>query len=1421
VLLGLNGNPGGTSMELEYTLGDADGPTGPFTPLGVKTSGYSWNVTGLDYGKSYWFRARARNWVGIWTNYCDVTAWSTKAGPPDNFRNIDCSSATLTWAWDTRGGLRYNIYDNDSDTVIVGDIDGGATFTVETGLSPNVSYRRYMRAIRLGGSMIQYYAENLPEVSTTSSTVWENVCALNIPTPEAGDYLVIATMQGKASTSLGYFGEFRLVRDETRIISYSMDETDNYFHSFISSEVLSASGSDSYKYQLQIKSSTGSTYITTAQNAAIIAIRFPTGNYHSVDNPTGDSVQSNIYKNHSTITVTPVGSSDDYLIVHCSDYRSSMTGGAYTGNRLLEVGGTTEFTWSMRDQYNNINERFSEGGFSILKGISSDVTLASQYRSYSTSYLCYNNRSHIAALRLSDYMWAGYADNAIYTEQTYNSAAGIPAATVTFNVTKSQNYLLMGSCAIGVASTSTSYRPVAWLEHDDGGSTTVLGEMAFYERDSTVERASFAAARQLFLAAGSHTVRVMCKNGGSATTHNVRCPSVIALPLEGVIEELTSKTNTVEACTMAAVPIIDNTSATFVYANANSIYARVDANGNSPDTPIALEYARGDADGPTESFNPAGIQTFGYEWDLSGLTPDTSYWFRTRARNWVNIWTGYSSLAVVNTVTGVDASLNAPVALSYLSCSTTTLTWSWTDTNTDPNENGSDLYNADLDSIVISDIAADGNSTVESGLQPNNTYARYIRAFISLGGEKKYSSLSSTVTGITLSAVPGKPVFSLITTTSVKIDWAKNGNPPGWTVYEVARSDGGPWGTVTSTTAQNFTDIGLVANASYWYRIRSVNLDALPSAWGENAAFTTLPPGDPVVSIFSAPVLVYGPTASPPVSFTCDQDADFQIQLGGNGSPNNGTFLYSGSVTAGVPENQIFNRAADLIPDNTPLDIFVTCYDPGNTSKFGFKQCTIWDDHLAPTSNVTNPADGMFLATIDVISGTALDTGGANVGLVELVLLDDTDGLYYNNASNAFDSGSPLPFAVSNSSESWGMNTSLIFFTDTHTYKVASLATDTVGNVGPYSANRSFTIDASLPDLTINSPPAAPTPVIGPTVNANVQFQVNEDCDYFLRIGGNGSIGTGIAAGTGVAFADTPVNESVPATLFTDDAVERLHIIVRAHSNLAIVFKYRDIHDDQTAPASSVSTTLSGVMDPPPPIISGTASDDMAGVATVEIAIRDTNGLYFDPVSGSFKPGTTWVLAAGDTIWTYDTIDVTWRNKDYTISIRVTDAVGNIETKDVGTFTAVVPKTGGGFAGGGGGGGGCFLATACYSDCGLRIADCGLKEYRIVSNSTGTYYISPESFRKLETLRTFRDGVLSRYGWGRSFIRYYYRTSPALAGNIRSRPVAKTFTRWLIVTPAYLLAREALGESYLLRTLAFLALLSMLVMYRRRKFAAR
>ncbi|MHC4664048.1 MAG: phage tail protein, partial [Planctomycetota bacterium] len=714
-----NGNPADTGIELWYAIGDETGNTAALAKWnGTLTSGYSWNVTSLEANTSYWFQARAENWRGCFTDFCNITVWSTLPGVPV-LSCIDCASDSLTWAWTSNGGSAYEIFDNDTDVVVVSGIDGDATYTIETGLSPNNTYNRYMKAI-VGVPLTYYYAEYLNDVSTTSSVTWENVCTLQLSEPVAGDYQIIAVMQVKDGTNLGQRGYARFVKDDTDTLHIILDETDDKYHSFISTETLSASGSDDYKYQLQIMSAWSGEPIN-ASNSSIIAIKLPASGCYTIDNVTLDSTTSTSFVNHSLLTVSSSGPSDDFWIIHSANFKSNSQFGDPVSSRLFDLTGSNELTYSQRDEYSDTSEAFTQGGFSTIKGISSDVTLAAQYSGY-TSTTGYQNNTHIAAIRLNSFLWNGYGDNSLYaTEQSTQDTNGVVAVTKTFDVTAPQYYLIMGSCAIGHSSTSDW--PSAWLEHDCVSGTTNLGQMDCLERDLPTERGSFAAMRRMYLAAGNHTIRIKFSTSNGATFAFVRCPSVIAVPLEGIMPEYTDKSNVVDISTAAAIPFMDNSNTTFKDQANDSITVQVGLNGNPTGTTVELEYAFGDETGPIGPWIPAGSLTSGYTWAVDnsgqGLHPNTSYWFKSRAENWRGCLTDYCNVTVWSTLPG------GPTDFACIDCSSTTLTWMWTNNGGD----GFVIYNASDSSIVISDIDADATWTVETGLDPNTSYSRYIKSF--------------------------------------------------------------------------------------------------------------------------------------------------------------------------------------------------------------------------------------------------------------------------------------------------------------------------------------------------------------------------------------------------------------------------------------------------------------------------------------------------------------------------------------------------------------------------------------------------------------------------------------------------------------------------------------------------------------------
>ncbi|MGE5308017.1 MAG: putative Ig domain-containing protein [Deltaproteobacteria bacterium] len=100
--------------------------------------------------------------------------------------------------------------------------------------------------------------------------------------------------------------------------------------------------------------------------------------------------------------------------------------------------------------------------------------------------------------------------------------------------------------------------------------------------------------------------------------------------------------------------------------------------------------------------------------------------------------------------------------------------------------------------------------------------------------------------------------------------------------------------------------------------------------------------------------------------------------------------------------------------------------------------------------------------------------------------------------------------------------------------------------------------------------------------------------------------------------------------------------------------------------------------------------------------------------------------------------------------------IGSAEESAAGSTGTASSGSGGG---GGGGGGGCFIATAAYG--------------------------TPDA-PDVMVLRRFRDKCLMTTGWGRGFVRFYYRHSPSIACKIEHNDLAKRVVRSCLKPLVYL-----------------------------------
>jgi fibronectin type 3 domain-containing protein len=244
---------------------------------------------------------------------------------------------------------------------------------------------------------------------------------------------------------------------------------------------------------------------------------------------------------------------------------------------------------------------------------------------------------------------------------------------------------------------------------------------------------------------------------------------------------------------------------------------------------------------------PADSQSF----SDSGLTPATTYYYRVAASN-SDGQSGYSNVRSATTDTAPPTPPVAPSNLNGSATSSTSVDLFWTDQS--DNESSFDIYQAISPSgsfALAKTVSANETSASIDGLTPATTYAFKVVAVNSAG-----PSLDSNIHEITTPAepieVPNPPLaltVSNATHNSLTLNWTDNSNnETGFQIYR-SSSQNGTYGEIAITSASSYTNTGLSASTSYWYKVSAYN-DAGESVQIGPESGTTL---SPQVDIPSAP----------------------------------------------------------------------------------------------------------------------------------------------------------------------------------------------------------------------------------------------------------------------------------------------------------------------------------------------------------------------------------------------------------------------------------------------------------------------------------------------------------------------------------------------------------------------------------------
>ncbi len=221
----------------------------------------------------------------------------------------------------------------------------------------------------------------------------------------------------------------------------------------------------------------------------------------------------------------------------------------------------------------------------------------------------------------------------------------------------------------------------------------------------------------------------------------------------------------------------------------------------------------------------------------SGLTGGTRYYYRIRALNGTgtSVYSPeVSAVTLMATPTSVVATAMSPSGIN--------LTWTDNALNETSYQIERSLTTGTGFSPVVT-TAPNANSYSDAGLSPGTKYFYRIKTIGAIA-ESAYSTEANATTQL---VAPTSLVAITVSTTSVTLTWADNSSNETGFKIERSLTTGTGFALVTTTAANatTYTNTGLTANTTYFYRIRAANAVPVYSAYTPEVKATTAIPTVP------------------------------------------------------------------------------------------------------------------------------------------------------------------------------------------------------------------------------------------------------------------------------------------------------------------------------------------------------------------------------------------------------------------------------------------------------------------------------------------------------------------------------------------------------------------------------------------------
>ena len=491
----------------------------------------------------------------------------------------------------------------------------------------------------------------------------------------------------------------------------------------------------------------------------------------------------------------------------------------------------------------------------------------------------------------TSYSATGLTDGTTYYFQVVaRNAAGdtpsnIPSATTPLNPPSGLSATAISSSQINLSWTDNS-------GSETGYDLDRANDAGFTQNFSTVNVPAGTSFSVTGLAENTtYHFRLRAKNGTetSGNSNAASATTILNPPTAPTLQDPTVQSNT-------RIDLAWTNTATNAASNEVDVSTTADFSGGVTTTSVAAS------------------QT---SFQATGLSGNTAYWFRVRAKN-----ASGEAASNVKTATTLPNPPGEPQGFAASSVETTTLTLAWSAPVT-----GGAVSNYELVlPVPPGTVTQTGTTYNVTGLSPGTNYNFQVRAQ-NAGGVSNYANASALTkpgkpTNLQVS-VPGAPTGI----NQLNLSWSSPGGVVSGYDVDQATTGTGPWTTIaTDVAATNYAATGLTANTAYFFRVRAKNATG-SSADSDVASNTTLPnpPAAPTDLTITTPV-----TSTSQLALTWTDNATNEVSYEVERSENGGGWS---AIATGLAANTTGYTATGLNA-NTPYAFRVRAVNPGGPSAY-------------------------------------------------------------------------------------------------------------------------------------------------------------------------------------------------------------------------------------------------------------------------------------------------------------------------------------------------------------------------------------------------------------------------------------------------------------------------------------------------------